>query len=220
MDNTLMDIYKIVEYYKTEGRPDYSILNIKNLKPKDIYELIEFYENYIINYNLYVYDILSQELFLKLLRTRKINGLDIILEKKLDEIKKRTNNPKILDRIAYIKENSYKINSIKKMQELIQLLKELKVENLYEIENLCFMIQKLAIIKQNRFTVDDIKEIKKFVNKFDLSNKDYIKKELDEIILDKNNIDSINTIFKKEMDYIKRNNMLDKLIAHCDKIKN
>jgi len=215
-----MDIYKIVEYYKTEGRPDYSILNIKNLKPKDIYELIEFYENYIINYNLYVYDILSQELFLKLLRTRKINGLDIILEKKLDEIKKRTNNPKILDRIAYIKENSYKINSIKKMQELIQLLKELKVENLYEIENLCFMIQKLAIIKQNRFTVDDIKEIKKFVNKFDLSNKDYIKKELDEIILDKNNIDSINTIFKKEMDYIKRNNMLDKLIAHCDKIKN
>jgi hypothetical protein len=220
MDNTLMDIYKIVEYYKTEGRPDYSTLNIKNLKSKDIYELIEFYENYIINYNLYVYDILSQELFLKLLKTRKINGLDIILEKKLDEIKKRTSNPKILDRIAYIKENSYKINSIKKMQELIQLLKELKVDNLSEIENLCFMIQKLAIIKQNRFTVDDIKEIKKFVNKFDLSNKDYIKRELDEIILDKNNIDSINTTFKKEMDYIKRNNMLDKLIAHCDKIKN
>ncbi len=220
MDNTLMDIYKIVEYYKTEGHPDYSILNIKKLKPEEIYELIEFYENYIINYHLYVYDILSQELFLKLLRTRKINGLDLILEKKLDEIKKRTSNPKILDRIEYIKENSYKINSIKKMEELIQLLKELKVDNLTELENLCFMIKKLAIIKLNRFTVDDIKEIKKFVNKFDLTNKDYIKTELDEIILDKKNIDSINSIFKKEMDYIKRNKMLDKLVAHYDKIKN
>ncbi len=220
MNDTLMDIYKISEYYKTEGKPDYSTLDINQLNLKDIYELIEFYENYIINYHLYVYDILSQELFLKLLRTRKINGLDLILEKKLDEIKKRTNNPKIIEKIDYIKENSYKINSIKKMEELIKLLKDLKVDNLSELENLCFMIKKLAIIKLNKFTVNDIKEIKRFINSFDLKNKDNIIAEIDEIIIDKKNIDDIYRLFKKEIDNIKKNNMLDKLIAHYDKLKN
>ena len=73
LNNSIKVIYYIVDFYRTEGNPDYKIPNWDINKKKDsenIYELIDFYENYILNYNLYVYDMLSQELFQKLLKTK------------------------------------------------------------------------------------------------------------------------------------------------------
>ena len=84
----------------------------KQKNVKKIYDAIDFYENYILNYNLYLYDILSQEVFLKLLKTKKNNAIDIILENILNKIKKKYCNKEIIIRIEYIISNSYKINRI------------------------------------------------------------------------------------------------------------
>jgi len=124
VEKAIIDILKMTEYYRTEGKPDYSYIDNMYIKKNiaEIYEMVDFFENYIVNYHLYVYDILRQEFFVKLLKNKKINGLDVILEEKLNEIKKNTKNEKIHEKIDYIKLNSYKINSIKKLAELIKLL--------------------------------------------------------------------------------------------------
>jgi len=219
----ITNIFKIVEYYRTEGSIDFedilipvNILNFKNIQ--EIYEMIDFFENYILNYNLYIYDMLSQELFLKLLRTRKINGIDIILESKLDELRKNIKNKDILEKIEYITANSHKINSIKKLKELINVLKSLKIDT-DELENLSFMIEKLNLIKENNFDVDDLKEILNFVNKYDLNNKEKIKEEIKEMMLDTKNIKTIYKKFGNEINYMKKNKILDNIINYLDTIK-
>lgn len=216
----IIDINKMVEYYRTEGSTDFKDIEIKDIKNNvnEIYELIDFFENYILQYNTYVYDRLSQELFLKLLKTRKINGLDIILENKLEELKKITKNKMILDRIEYIIANSYKINSSKKFKELISILKSLKLTDVSDLENLHFMFDKLNIIKENKFDENDIKEILKFVSKFDLNN-NKIQDEIKEMIIDTNNIKNIYKNYKQEIEEIKNNNILDKIITYLDTIK-
>ena len=193
MEKLIIDIFKIVDYFRSNGNQDINEikefeknLNIKKNK-KDIYEQIDFFENYILNFHLYVYDILSQELFVKLLRTRKTNGLDLLLEEKLEEIKKKTDNQNIIEKIDYIKNNIYKINSIKKLKELIELLKSLKVKDLSELENLYYMIDKLEIIRKNRFTENDLLDILNFSNKFDIRGIEGIKKNIDELYNDKKN---------------------------------
>ena len=70
---------------------------------------------------------------MKLLRTKKVNGLDIQLENNLEEIKAKAKNPQIIEKIDYIKDNIYKINTIKKLKELIELLKTMKVKDLSEL---------------------------------------------------------------------------------------
>ena len=216
----ITDIYKMVEYYRTEGSVDFKDIkiNISN-NIEELYELIDFFENYILQYNAYVYDRLSQELFLKLLRTRKINGLDLILENKLEELKNITKNKMILDRIEYIIANSYKINSSKKFKELIDILKALKLNNISDLENLFFMVDKLNLIKENKFNENDIKEILNFVSKFDLNNINKIKEEIKEMIIDTKNIQDIYKNYKKEIEEIKNNNILDKIINQLDNIK-
>ncbi len=208
----LINIYKMVEYYKTEG--EYNInnnikINLKN--KKDIYETLDFFENYILNYNLYVYDYLNQEIFLKLLKNKKINSLTEILDKKLEEIKEITKNKDILIRIQYILNNSYKIKSLEKLNELINILKKLKI-NTEDIENLYFMIYKLGKIKNNNFADEDLINIYNFSKKFNIN----IKKDINELILDKNNIDYLHKVFKKEINEIKNNNIIDKLINYLD----
>ena len=226
MEKLIIDIFKIVDYFRSNGNQDINEikefeknLNIKKNK-KDIYEQIDFFENYILNFHLYVYDILSQELFVKLLRTRKTNGLDLLLEEKLEEIKKKTDNQNIIEKIDYIKNNIYKINSIKKLKELIELLKSLKVKDLSELENLYYMIDKLEIIRKNRFTENDLLDILNFSNKFDIRGIEGIKKNIDELYNDKKNINKIYSIYAKEMKNIIENNLLDKLVAYLDSIKN
>ena len=182
--------------------------------------MIDFYENYIVNYNLYIYDILSQDIFSKLLRTRKINGIDIILENKLNEIKNNIKNKEITDKIQYIITNSYKINSLKKLKELIDILKSLKVKNTDELEDLYFILNKLEIIKKDNYTIEDIKEIIRFINKFNINNKDKLKDELKEMITDKKNIDYIKKKNKNIIEYINKNNILDKIINYLDSLKN
>lgn len=216
----IADIYKMVEYYRTEGSIDFNDIkiNISN-NIEELYELIDFFENYILQYNAYVYDRLSQELFLKLLRTRKINGLDLILENKLEELKNITKNKMILDRIEYIIANSYKINSSKKFKELIGILKALKLNNISDLENLFFMVDKLNLIKENKFNENDIKEILNFVSKFDLNNINKIKEEIKEMIIDTKNIQNIYKNYKKKIEEIKNNNILDKIINQLDNMK-
>ena len=218
----LTDINKMVEYYRTEGSVDFKDIEIKNINNniEEIYELIDFFENYILQYNTYVYDRLSQELFLKLLRTRKINGLDLILESKLEEIKKKTKNKLILERIEYIIANSYKVNSSKKFKELIGILKALKLTDVTDLENLFFMFDKLNLIRNNEFDENDIKEILNFVSKFDSNNLNKIKEEIKEMILDTKNIKNIYKEFKNEIEFIKNNKILDQIIAYLDSIKN
>ena len=218
----LTDINKMVEYYRTEGSVDFKDIEIKNINNniEEIYELIDFFENYILQYNTYVYDRLSQELFLKLLRTRKINGLDLILESKLEEIKKKTKNKLILERIEYIIANSYKVNSSKKFKELIGILKALKLTDVTDLENLFFMFDKLNLIRNNEFDENDIKEILNFVSKFDSNNLNKIKEEIKEMILDTKNIKNIYKEFKNEIEFIKNNKILDQIIAYLDNIKN
>ena len=64
MEKLIIDIFKIVDFFRSNGVQnkkeidDYEKnIDLKKNK-KDIYELIEFFENYIINFHLYVYDIL------------------------------------------------------------------------------------------------------------------------------------------------------------------
>jgi hypothetical protein len=217
----ITDIYKMVEYYRTEGSINFKDIKINiNNNVEELYELIDFFENYILQYNAYVYDRLSQELFLKLLRTRKINGLDLILENKLEELKNITKNKMILERIEYIIANSYKINSSEKFRELILILKSLKLTNTTDLENLFFMFDKLNLIKKNKFNENDMKEILTFVSKFDLNNINKIKEEIKEMITDTRNIQEIYKNYKKEIEEIKNKDILDKIINHLDSIKN
>ena len=203
----IIDIFEMIEYYKTEGKPekiqyDINDIDIKK-KSKKIYDAIDFFENYILNYNLYLYDMLSQEIFLKLVKTKKINSIDIILENKLNRIKNKYHNKEIIVRIEYIITKSYNINSSKKLKELIDILKVLKIDNgdgvsgdgdddcEDDLENLYFIIKTLEIIKNNTYTCADLNNIIEFINKFNIKNKLKLKKELKEMILDKNNIEFI-----------------------------
>ena len=214
--NYINIIYKIVEYYRTNGDNTFSEIEIKsNFSKEELYELIDFFENYIINYNLYVYDMLSQELFLKLMKGKKIHHIEEILESKLVEIKKNINNIEIIKRIEYIIANSYKINNEKRLSELVTILKNLKVKNLDDIENLIFMINKINKIKENKYNKDDLKEILKFVSKFDGNNKS-IKDDIKELILDYENINNIFKKYPKEIEEIKKNNIIDKVINYLD----
>ena len=157
---------------------------------------------------------------MKLLRTKKVNGLDILLEEKLEEIKKKSQNSQIIDKIDFIKNNIYKINTIKKLKELIELLKCMKVKDLSELENLYFMIEKLEIIKKNKFTEKDLLEICKFTEKFDMRGIEKIKENINELHNDKININKINTIYKSEMNILSQKNTLDELVSYLDSIKN
>lgn len=225
MKKLIIDIFKTVDFFRSNG--EVNTIEIENFEKnldikknkKDIYELIEFFENYIINFHLYVYDILSQELFMKLLRTKKVNGLDIQLEEKLEEIKKKSQNPLLIEKIDYIKDNIYKINTIKKLKELIELLKSMKVSDLSELENLYFMIEKLKIIKKNKFTEKDLTEICNFTKKFDIRGKDIVIKSIEELHNDKININKINKLYKSEMENLLQNNTLDEIIFYLDSIK-
>lgn len=214
--NYINIIYKIVEYYRTNGENTFSEIEIKNnFTKEELYELIDFFENYIINYNLYVYDMLSQELFLKLMKGKKIHHIEEILESKLVEIKKNINNIEIIRRIEYIIANSYKINNEKRLSELLTILKNLKVKNLDDIENLIFMINKINKIKENKYNKDDLKEILKFVSKFD-GNIKSIKDDIKELILDYDNINNIFKKYSKEIEEIKKNNIIDRIINYLD----
>jgi hypothetical protein len=220
----IIDIFEMVEYYRTEGNPEKLPYNINNFEikknSKEIYEAIDFFENYILNYNLYLYDMLSQEIFLKLLKTKKINGIDIILENKLNEIKNNYPNKEITSKIEYIITNSYKINSIKKLKELIEILKSLKVKDTEDLENLYFILSKLELIKKDIYTSEDINEILKFINKFGINNKEKLKSEIKEMITDKKNIDFIKKKYKASIENIKQYNCLDKVINYLDSLKN
>ncbi len=210
-------IYKIVEYYRTNGDLTLSEIKVKNnLSNDEIYELVDFFENYIINYNLYVYDMLSQELFLKLLKGKKIHHIEEILEKKLEDIKANINNKEIIARIEYIIANSYKINNEKRLVDLLFILKSLKLKNLDDIENLVFMITKINKIKENKYTKDDLKGILKFVSKFDIKTIEKIKEDIEELILDYDNINKIFKKYSKEIDEIKKLNIIDKIINYLD----
>ncbi len=214
--NYINIIYKIVEYYRTNGENTFSEIEIKNnFTKEELYELIDFFENYIINYNLYVYDMLSQELFLKLMKGKKIHHVEEILESKLVEIKKNINNIEIIRRIEYIIANSYKINNEKRLSELVTILKNLKVKNLDDIENLIFMINKINKIKENKYNKDDLKEILKFISKFD-GNIKSIKDDIKELILDYDNINNIFKKYSKEIEEIKKNNIIDSIINYLD----
>ena len=219
----IIDIFEMIEYYKTEGKPekiDYDIDNFdikKNVKK--IYDAIDFYENYILNYNLYLYDILSQEVFLKLLKTKKNNAIDIILENILNKIKKKYCNKEIIFRIEYIISNSYKINSSDKLKELIDILNILKnddINDIDDLENLYFIIKTLEIIKNNTYTCDDLNKIIKFINKFDTKHKIKLKKEVKESIVDKNNF--LKKKYKLTIGNITKYNYLDKLIKYLDNL--
>ena len=224
----IIDIFEMIEYYKTEGKPkkiDYDIDNFDIKKnAKKIYNAIDFYENYILNYNLYLYDILSQEIFLKLLKTKKNNAIDIILENILNKIKKKYCNKKIIIRIEYIISNSYKINSSDKLKELIDILNILKnddtddIDDINDLENLYFIIKTLEIIKNDTYTCDDLNNIIKFINKFDTKHKIKLKKEVKETIVDKNNIDFLKKKYKLTISNIKKYNYLDKLIKYLDNL--
>lgn len=218
----IIDIFEMVEYYRTEGNPNKIPYNIDNIKmnTKKIYDTIDFFENYILNYNLYLYDILSQEIFLKLLKTKKINGIDILLENKLNKIKDNYPNKEITSKIEYIINNSYKINSIRKLKELIEILKSLKVNDIEDLENLCFILDKLNSIRKDRYTNDDINEILKFINKFTLTNKEKLKDEIREILIDKKNIDYIKKKYKTTIDIIREYNYIDIIIDYMDGLKN
>jgi hypothetical protein len=158
---------------------------------------------------------LSQELFLKLMKGKKIHHIEEILESKLVEIKKNINNIEIIKRIEYIIANSYKINNEKRLLELVTILINLKVKNLDDIENLIFMINKINKIKENNYNKDDLKEILKFVSKFDGNNKS-IKDDIKELILDYVNINNIFKKYHKEIEEIKKNNIIDKVINYLD----
>ena len=218
----IIDIFKMIEYYKTEGKPEKINYDIDNFdikkNAKKIYNAIDFYENYILNYNLYLYDILSQEIFLKLLKTKKNNAIDIILENILNRIKKKYCNKKIIIRIKYIISNFYKINSSDKLKELIDILKNDDIDDINDLENLYFIIRTLEIIKNNTYTCDDLNNIIKFINKFDTKHKIKLKKEVKETIVDKNNIDFLKKKYKLTISNIKKYNYLDKLIKYLDNL--
>ena len=218
----IIDIFKMIEYYKTEGKPEKINYDIDNFdikkNAKKIYNAIDFYENYILNYNLYLYDILSQEIFLKLLKTKKNNAIDIILENILNRIKKKYCNKKIIIRIKYIISNFYKINSSDKLKELIDILKKDDIDDINDLENLYFIIKTLEIIKNNTYTCDDLNNIIKFINKFDTKHKIKLKKEVKETIVDKNNIDFLKKKYKLTISNIKKYNYLDKLIKYLDNL--
>jgi hypothetical protein len=215
----IIDIFKMIEYYKTEGKPEKIEYDIDNFdikkNAKKIYNAIDFYENYILNYNLYLYDILSQEVFLKILKTKKNNAIDIILENILNKIKKKYCNKEIIIRIEYIISNFYKINSSDKLKELIDILKN---DDIDDLQNLYFIIRTLEIIKNNTYTCDDLNNIIKFINKFDTKHKIKLKKEVKESIVDKNNIDFLKKKYKLTISNIKKYNYLDKLIKYLDNL--
>ncbi len=220
----IIDIFEMVEYYRTEGNPEKLNYNLDNFNInkniKEIYETIDFFENYILNYNLYLYDIMTQEVFMKLLKTKKINGIDIILENKLEEIKRKYNNIQIISRVQYIVDNSYKINSINRLKELIDILKTLKVSDIQELENLFFILNKLNLIKKNSYTIGDIHEILEFIDNFKLSNRGKLKDEIKEMMVDKKNIDYLTKKYKHTIINIKQNKYLDKIIDYIDSLKN
>ena len=230
----IIDIFEMVEYYKTEGKPeklqcDINTLDIKK-HAKKIYSDIDFFENYIMNYNLYLYDILTQEIFVKLLKTKEINGIDIILENKLNSLKKQYCNKEIIIRIEYIISKSYKIDSSDKLKELIDILnilkkddesgegqeKKEKKEDVDNLENLYFIIKTLEKIKNNTYTGEDLNNVLRFINKFNIKNKLKLKQEVKEVILDKNNIDFLKKKYKLSIDNIKKYNYLDEIINYLD----
>ena len=221
----IIDIFEMIEYYKTEGKPEkiYYDINKFDIKKnsKKIYDAIDFFENYILNYNLYLYDILSQEIFLKLLKTKKVNGIDMILENKLNIIKSKYCNKEIIIRIEYILTKSYNINSSKKLKELIDILNILKIDDIDNpdnLENLYFIIKTLEIIKNNTYTCNDLNNIIKFINKFNIKNKLKLKKEIKEVILDKNNIDFLKKKYKLTIGNITKYNYLDEIIKYLDSL--
>lgn len=220
----IIDIFEMVEYYRTEGNPEKLNYNVDNFNInkniKEIYETIDFFENYILNYNLYLYDILTQEVFMKLLKTKKINGIDIILENKLEEIKRKYTNIQIISRVQYIVDNSYKINSINRLKELIDILKTLKVSDIKDLENLFFILNKLNLIKKDSYTIGDIHEILGFIDNFKLTNREKLKNEIKEIMVDKKNIDYLTKKYKYTITNIKQNKYLDKIIDYIDSLKN
>ena len=217
-------INKIVEYYKTKNN-FYANIDFNKIEISDIYELLDFFENYIINFHMFVYDILSNEIFSGLFGAKKI-GVPQLLIDKLDDILRITNNRQVAEKINYIKENSHLINSNEKLIDLVILLKELHISynnnnnnnNNNKLENLYFIVCVLNKIKNNNYNISLISEIEKFLDTFSLNEK--IKKDLYMIIDDYPTINKINELFKKEILYIQENRIIDELISYFDSIKN
>ena len=201
MKKYIKKIYEIVDYYRTDGNPGI-------YKKTDLYELIDFYENFILRYHTYVYDVINQEIVVDLIKSNEINGLDIILEEKLNEIINKTKNKEVIRLVNQIKDNSFKINS---MTNLIDLLKNFDLD-ITELEKLYFLINKLNLIKNNRYTENDLLDIKL---KFKLKKKS--EELLNELINDKKIIDDIHNKYKYDICNIKQEKIIDKIIEYLDK---
>jgi len=218
----IAEIYFMVNYVKTGGKKDKITKDDFEIKNNldNIYEILDTFENYILNFNTYVYDILSQEIFIKMFKERKVVGLEEILENNFEQLKKLTDNKKILEKMEYIKNNTYKINSLKKFRKLIDLIKSLKIKDTEELEKLYFATDKLYKVKNNKFTKQDIYDIIDFAKKHDISRLNTISKDIDEILEDYDNIIYLYREYRDLIEKIKSRKYIDRIIAYLDSIKN
>lgn len=217
----IAEIVSIVHYIKGGKKTKISKNEFEIRDNVDnIYEILDFFESYVLNFNTYIYDIFSQEIFMKMFRERKVVGIEEILEKNFSELKKLTKNKEIINKLEYIKNNTYKINSLKKFRELIELIKSLKIENTEELEKLYFATEKLYKIKNNKFFKKDINDVVEFIKKYDISKIKIINEDINEILQDFDNIIYICKEYNDVIEKIKNNRYIDKIITYLDSLKN